>query len=251
MRVLVTGGTGMLGSHLVPRLVARGHETRVLSRHVAAPEGAAWSAVKGDVRSGEGVREAAAGCDAIIHAATSPRRRARATEVEGARPVAEAARAEGAHLVYVSIVGVDRHRFPYYRAKYAAEEVVRASGARWTIQRATQFHDLLDLFLSYPLFPVTKNMAFQPVDAGEVSERLIDLVETGPAGCASDFGGPEILSARAIAEIRERVTGKRARLMPAPRLWALRDFDDGLHLCPDFKAGTIRWEDWVRRQSGT
>src|SRR5947199_9388382 len=104
--VLVTGGTGVLGSHLVPKLRARGHEVRPLSRH---PVGE--NAVRGDVRTGEGLEVAAAGCDTIVHAA-SAQRRARETEVEGTRHVVNAARSAGAHLIYMSIVGVDRHRLP-------------------------------------------------------------------------------------------------------------------------------------------
>ncbi|MBV8162065.1 MAG: NAD(P)H-binding protein, partial [Acidimicrobiia bacterium] len=149
--VLVTGGTGVLGSYLVPRLVGRGHHVRTLSRHplgASKPSTSSPTArqgvdnVRGDVRTGEGVEAAAAGCDTVVHAATNAGWRARETEVEGTRHVAEAARRAGAHLLYVSIVGVDRHRLPYYRAKWAAEQVVEASGAGWTILRATQFHEL-------------------------------------------------------------------------------------------------------------
>src|SRR4051794_38577127 len=128
--VLVTGGTGVLGSYLVPRLRERGHEVRPLSRH---PVGE--NAVRGDVRTGEGLEVAAGGCDVIVHAATSAQRRTRETEVEGTRHVVDAARTAGAHLIYVSIVGVDRHRIPYYKAKWQAEQVVESSGIPWTILR--------------------------------------------------------------------------------------------------------------------
>src|SRR5947209_15471757 len=121
--VLVTGGSGVLGSYLVPKLQARGHEVRALSRHPVGP-----NAVRGDVRTGEGIEAAAAGCEAVVHAATNLRR-ARETEVEGTRHVVDAARAAGAHLIYVSIVGCDRHRLPYYKAKWEAEQVVEASQA--------------------------------------------------------------------------------------------------------------------------
>ena len=94
--VLVTGGTGVLGSYLVPKLVARGHEVRALSRH---PTGA--NAVRGDVRTGEGIDVAAAGCDTVVHAATNAQRRSRETEVEGTRHVVEAARKERPSLFEV------------------------------------------------------------------------------------------------------------------------------------------------------
>ncbi len=166
----------------------------------------------------------------------------------GIRNVLAAIGGSGAHLVYVSIVGVDRHRFPYYRAKWEAEQLVSSSALRWTIQRATQFHELVDGFLGGPLFVRTPNLAFQVVDAREVAARLADLVEAGPAGRAPDFGGPEVLGIRDLAAVRREVVGRAARLVPLPRLGPLRDFDAGHHLCPDHRAGTTTWREWLAAQ---
>ena len=238
--VLVTGGTGVLGSYLVPALVARGHDVRRLSRH-ASGEGA----VRGDVRTGDGVAAAVAGCGTVIHAATNLRR-ARETEVEGARHVAEAARTVGAHVIYVSIVGVDRHRLPYYKAKWEAEKVVERSGARWSILRATQFHDLLDRMLGMRVVPLPHRTRFQPVHGGDVADALVDLVEAGPRGRAPDVGGPQVLTIKELNEIRRSTTGKRAALVPVPAVWFIRDFVDGRHLCPDRAVGKVSWEEWLR-----
>ncbi|HMC43184.1 MAG TPA: NAD(P)H-binding protein [Acidimicrobiales bacterium] len=249
-RVLVTGGTGTLGRYLVPRLLAKGHEVRVLSRRPAPSLPAGATASRGDVLTGEGVAAAVSGTDAVVHAATSAQRRARATEVQGTTHVLGACRGAGAHLLYVSIVGVDRHRFPYYRAKRAAEELVQSSGVGWTIQRATQFHELLDLFLGFRVLPTTPNLAFQLVDAGEVSDRLVELVEKGPTALAPDFGGPEILPLREINATRRQETGKRAVLVPVPRVGFMRDFEEGRHHCPDRREGRITWREWLRSQAG-
>ena len=151
-------------------------------------------------------------------------------------------------MIYVSIVGVDRHRIPYYKAKWEAEQMVEVSGARWTIQRATQFHDLLDSFMALPVFLRTRHLAFQPVDAGEVSARLADLVDAGPSGRAPDFGGPEVLSVRELADARRRLVGRAPRLVPVPAVWALKDFDAGHHLCPDHRDGTVTWSEWLRQR---
>lgn len=243
--VLVTGGTGVLGSYLVPRLRARGHDVRALSRHSAGA-----GAVRGNVRTGEGVAAAVAGCDVVVHAATNLRR-FRSTEVDGTRHVAEAASKAGAHLIYVSIVGVDRHRMPYYKAKWAAEQVVEASGAEWTIQRATQFHDLLDGFLGYPVFPMPRRTPFQPIDAGEVADALVQLVDAGPTGRAPDVGGPEVLTIKELNEIRTRITGKRTLIVPVPRVWFVGDWVDGRHLLSDGITGRMTWEEWLSRQRPT
>ena len=243
--VLVTGGTGTLGRALVPLLVSAYDEVRVLSRRSAprlADGAAAWT---GDVRTGAGVDAATEGVQAVIHAASSPRRDARETEEEGARHVAAAARRAGAHLLYVSIVGVDRHRFPYYRAKYAAEQVVAGSGADWTVLRATQFHELIDQFLSGRAFVRTRHLAFQPVDVGEVAARLVELAAVPAQGPAPDFGGPEILGIRELAEARRDVTGRRTRLVPVPALGFLADYDAGRHLAPDHRCGTRTWRQWL------
>jgi uncharacterized protein YbjT (DUF2867 family) len=245
-RVLVTGGTGMLGRRLVPLLAERGHTVVRLARG-AGPDGAGErvESVRGDVRTAGDVARAARDVDTVVHAATSPRRHVRATEVEGVRNVLAAVGSSGAHLVYVSIVGVDRHRFPYYRAKWEAEQLVEASSLRWSIQRATQFHELLDGFLGGRVFIRTPGLAFQVVDAGEVAARLAELVETGPAGRAPDFGGPEVLGIRELAAVRREVVGRVARLVPLPSLGPLRDFDEGHHLCPDHRAGHTTWREWL------
>lgn len=241
-RILVTGGTGMLGRRLVPVLIERGHEVRVLSRHGSAIDNA--ESLVGDVRTGQGLASAIAEIDTVIHAATNPRR-AMKTEVRGTRNVIDALRDSGVHLIYLSIVGVDSHRFPYYKAKWAAEQVIEASDVPWTIQRATQFHDLLEMFLGFPAFFKTPHLAFQVVDTGEVSARLADLVDAGTSGRAPDFGGPEVVDIKELATTRREVTGRRARLVPVPRLGMFRDFDEGHHHCPDHRDGRISWRQWL------
>jgi uncharacterized protein YbjT (DUF2867 family) len=244
--VVVTGGTGTLGRQLVPKLLAQGHAVSVLSRRPEPklPPGAA--ARLGDVRTGAGVESAIDGAEVVIHAASSPGRRARETEETGTRTVAAAARRVGAHLLYVSIAGVDRHRFPYYRAKYAAEQILADSGADWTVLRATQFHELIDRMLSRGAFIRTRHLRFQPVDAGEVAARLVELAAEPAQGMAPDFGGPEILGIRELAETRREIAGRRTRLIPVPVLvGALADFDAGRHLSPAHGSGSRTWREWL------
>jgi uncharacterized protein YbjT (DUF2867 family) len=243
--VLVTGGTGTLGRSLVPRLVAAGHGVRTLSRHATGAGDGGVRCLRGDVLTGAGVGVAVDGCDVVVHAASNPRRKVRETELAGAANVAGAARQTGAHLIYVSIVGVERHRYAYYRAKYAAEQVIAASGARWTTLRATQFFDLIDMFLGKGVFIRTRDLRFQPVAVDEVAARLVELVGAAPQGLAAEFGGPQVLSIGELADIRHQVTGARTSLIPLPRLGFLADFDAGRHLAPEHRDGRETWADWL------
>ena len=119
-KILVTGGTGVLGRRVVDRLHSAGVETRVLS-HSEKP-----GTVNGDLLTGEGLDPAVRGIDTVIHCATSPFRKAREVDVEGTGRLIEAANRAGvSHLVYISIVGIDRAAsYPYYRVKLDAERVI-------------------------------------------------------------------------------------------------------------------------------
>jgi uncharacterized protein YbjT (DUF2867 family) len=245
--VLVTGPAGLLGSAVIPRLLARGHEVRALVHQTPPAPLPGVHLARGDVRTGAGLAEAVTGVDTVIHAATSPWRRVQATEVGGTRQLLRAAESVGAHLIYPSIVGADQFTAGYYRAKWRAEQLVAASRL-WTIQRATQFHPLIDRMLSHRLFPVTAHLAFQPVDADEICDRLIDLVEAGPSGRAGDFGGPQVLPLRAIAAALRAATGRSVTLIRVPAAGPLRPMDAGRHLCPGQALGTMTWQAWLARQ---
>lgn len=246
--ILVTGGTGTLGRAVVPLLLDAGHDVRVLSRQASPRLRDGVVGRQGDVLTGAGVEAAVDGSDVVIHAASNPRRQARETEEAGARHVAAAAKQAGAHLLYVSIVGVDRHRLPYYRAKLAAERIVADSGADWTVLRATQFHELIDMFLSRGIFIRTRHLRFQPVEVRDVAARLVELTKGPAQGLAPDFGGPQVVSIRELAETRYAATGQRTRLLPLPAVGFLADFDAGRHLTPDHRAGSGTWQQWLDRR---
>ena len=249
--VVVTGATGTLGRPLVAELARRGHSVLALSRHpdTAAPtEGV--EPVRGDVLDATSLAAAFSRAGTVVHAATSPRSRARRTEVAGTGNVVRAAERAGARLVYVSIVGVDAHRWPYYRAKLEAERLAAGMRGPWAIQRATQFHDLIDMFLGYPVFPRTPRLAFQPCDAQEVAVRLADAVGSDAAGMLPDFAGPEVLPIRDLARARRAARGRAAALVRAPATGFLADFDAGLHLAPARSDGGVTWAQWLAGRSG-
>jgi uncharacterized protein YbjT (DUF2867 family) len=242
--VLVTGASGTLGTAVVARLASRGHQVRVLVHRRPVDYPHPVEVVRGDVRTPAGLGQALTGARAVVHAATSPFRQASATELEGTRVILAAAEPAGAHVIYPSVVGADRLGGTYYRAKWQAEQLVAAAG-NWTIQRATQLHPTLDNMLGHRLFPVTAHLAFQPLDAGDLAERLADLVDAGPAGRAEDLGGPEVLALRDLVAARRAATSRRTLLIPVPALGPLRALDAGHHLCPDDARGQVTWQQWL------
>lgn len=255
MKVLITGGTGGLGRDLVGRVMRAGHAARVMSRR-ARPESASeeveWA--RADFATGEGVREACAGADAVIHAASDPRR-TREVDVEGTRRLCEAARAEGcAHLVFVSIVGIDRIPYYYYKSKLEAERVIEASGVPHTILRATQFHPFVELFVAaaarVPLvMPLPTDFKVQSVERGEVAELLVECLNDGPRGRVPDFGGPEVLTLgeMAAAWMEARGVGKRLLRLPLPGAVAA-GFRAGKNTTPDTPRGRVSWREWLARR---
>lgn len=137
-QILVTGGSGLLGRLVVQRLLEAGGEVRAMSRRQRpADHNSRCEWVAGDLRSGEGVPEAVAGVGVIVHCATAFGRDGKVhAEIRLARTLIEAARRAGSpHLVYISIVGIDRVPLGYYQGKLATERLVQQSGLPYTILR--------------------------------------------------------------------------------------------------------------------
>jgi uncharacterized protein YbjT (DUF2867 family) len=253
MNVLVTGGTGTLGRHVVMRLRQTGHRARIFSRE---PRGHV-DAVQGDLASGAGLVKAVAGMDAIIHAASATRDvlRGRAVDVLGTRRLLAMARDAGVrHVVYVSIVGIDKVAYPYYRTKLAAEAVVRENLVPWSILRATQFHDFMEfLLVGFSRIPgvtaIPVAWQFQPVDPREVAQRLTEVVLGEPSGMLPDFGGPDIHDFKSIANqwLAARKSNRRVMNFPIP-LKLSRQVAQGGLLCPDHKDGKLTFADHLARK---
>ena len=254
--VLVTGGTGALGTELVPMLVTAGLDVRVLSRRApSAPAGA--RVVRGDLTTGEGLDEAITGIDVIAHLAsgtsgTPSYAKAKRTDIEGTQRLVNAARRARVepHVVYISIVGIDKIPFGYYRGKLATEQVIERSGLPYTILRTTQWHTLAARFCrqlgSLPLVAVPKGVRLQLLDAGEVAQRMAGLVQGPPSRRVPQMGGPEALSFADIARRYFRAVGKRRVVfeLPLPGK-AARAFAAGYNLAPDHRDGRITWDDYL------
>ena len=245
--ILVTGGTGSLGRRVVDRLRSAGRDVRVLSRS-GRP-----GTVRADLLTGEGLDGVVEGIDAIVHCASSPTK-TRQTDVEGTERLLRAAgRAGVSHFVFISIVGVDRNPyFPYYRMKLEVERVIESSPVPWTILRATQFHEfvlrIVRLLDRIPLMMMPRGFLLQPIDVGEVAERLAELALADPAGRVPDVGGPEVRTMAELARAYLEVVGRSRRVVevPLPGKTA-RAIRGGAQLCPDRRYGKIRWEEFLRQ----
>ncbi len=209
--ILVTGGTGTLGRLVTERLRSDGHDVRVLSRR-SQPYAV-------DLRdgAGPGLDAAVAGVDVIVHCASTPR----GGDERAARNLIEAARKAGVgHLVYISIVGVDRVPLGCYRAKLAVEKLVEESGLGWTVLRTTQFHDLVLRVLAgaarLPVLLLPAGVSDQPIAADEVAARLAELAAAPPAGRVADMGGPQVRAFTDLAHAYLRATGKRRPVLRVP-----------------------------------
>lgn len=260
-RFLVTGGTGALGRVLVDRLATAGDDVTVLTRRADVPLPSGVRRVVGDLATGAGLAAAVADVDRIVHCASAADYRHPERDIEDTRRLITAARAAGGpHIVYISIVGVDRVPLGYYRAKLAAEQLIAASGLPWTLLRTTQFHELvhmmLDLLARLPVVPLAGSVRFDPVDTADVADRLVELARGAPAGRVPDLGGPQRVTFAEALDTYLAVTGRRKRVVPLwlPPTRLLKAFRDGGHLLGDGVRGTGTFADHLRarqRPDGT
>lgn len=252
--ILVTGGTGTLGRQVVARLRSSGQRVRVLSRHSAETEEGA-ELFLADLATGEGVDEALSGVEVVIHCAGS----AKGDDLKARTLVDAAKRAGVRHIVYISVVGadstpmsgpIDRAMFGYFGAKHAAEQLIAESGIPWTTLRATQFHDLtfktLEQLAKLPVMPVFSGFSFQPVDSGEVADRLVELALGDPAGLVPPIGGPRAYGMDELARSYLAATGRRRPIVGMPVFGAAaRAQKGGANLALDRAVGRRTWEQFL------
>ncbi|WP_052207000.1 SDR family oxidoreductase [Sinomonas humi] len=257
--VLVTGGTGTLGRQVVARLREAGQSVRVLTRRApASDDGDTY--VSGDLTTGAGIEAAVDGVRTVVHCAGTQK-----GDGEKARLLVRAASAAGVtHLVFISVVGadaipvasaVDRAAFAYFASQRDAERVVEASGIPWTTLRATQFYDLTLLTVramaKLPVIPVPRGFRFQPVDSGEVADRLVELALGSPAGLVLDLAGPTVYPMQSLIRSYLEATRQRRVLLPIPVPGrAARAIRAGANLAPNRAVGHRTWEDFLASTVG-
>lgn len=249
--ILVTGGTGRLGRELLPRLVAAGHEVRALVRRPdpVLPDGV--EAIRGDLGSPPLAPTAFAGVEHVVHLASGATDgQIEGVDLAGTRVLLDAVRAAGgAHLLYLSIVGIEQVPFPLYRAKVEIEAMLATSGLPWTSLRTTQFHELIwDVFDRPPPTPfLARGMRYQPLGCAEVADSVVDLLTKPPANGIVEMGGPEVLEASELASIFAEVMG---RPEPALRRAPSAGTDLDALLAPDHREGRQTWRAFLEAQRG-
>jgi uncharacterized protein YbjT (DUF2867 family) len=247
----MTGASGGLGRELLPRLKANGYEVRGTGRR-ADPgiRGVEWA--PSNLITGDGLADAVRGVDTVIHAASSPFEDTWQIDAEGTSRLLEMCeRGNVRHIIYISIVGVDKIPMDYYKAKLSAEERIEAGRVPWTIQRAGQFYSLVDFIIArmarFPLIALPTDWKGQPVDTGEASDIFADLVRRGPSGRAPEFGGPKIRQLGEMAREWKIARGVKKPIIPLPTFGKVAaGFKAGYNTVPNNRVGALQWEDWLR-----
>ena len=255
-RVLITGGAGTLGREMVNLLTAQDYTVRVMSRRsrpAAQPSKIEWA--QADLGAGTGISEAVSGVDTIVHAATNFLSSSK-VDVAGTKRLLDAARAaDVSHVLYVSIVGIERNPFVYYQTKLKAEALVQQSGIPWSIQRAVQFYPFIDLilraFVHWPVALLPTDLQFQPMDIREAAQSIVDRLIAGPTGRLPDIGGPQVRTLGDLAKPWMAARGLHRPIvhLPLPGK-AAAAFRNGYNTCPEQKVGKISWEAWLQETYG-
>lgn len=240
MRILVTGGTGVIGRPTIDRLLERGHRVRLLSRN-AAEDAEDWQgnveAFPADMVDPAALRGAADDCDVVLHIAGivaehPPEVTFEKVNVDGTRHLlAEAERAGVGRFLLVSSLGADRGESAYHRSKREAERLVERFPGEWLILRPGNVYGpgdevislLLKMIRTLPAIPTVGmgNQPFQPVWAEDLAEALVLAVERRDlTRAALDLAGEEVTSTHDLLDRIGELTDRHPPRLPVPSFLA-------------------------------
>src|SRR4030081_1565069 len=246
MKIVVIGGTGLIGSKTVAILRQGGHEV------VAASPQSGINSI-----TGEGLKEAMAGARVVIDLANSPSFEDKAVleffETSGRNLLAAEAAASVRHHVALSIVGTDRTSDNgYFRAKVAQEKLIETSGIPYTIIRSTQFLEFLGGIAASSTDGNIVRLSsglFQPIAADDVAAFVADVGLARPRNGIVEIAGPERAPFNEIvARYLKAVGDPRAVVSdPEARYWGGRVEEPCLVPWGDARLGRIGFDEWLRR----
>src|SRR6516225_9460402 len=250
MKIVVIGGTGLIGSKTVAILRQGGHEV------VAASPKSGVNTI-----TGEGLKEATAGAQVVIDLANSPSFEDKAVleffEASGRNLLAAETAAGVRHHVALSIVGIDRSDNGYFHAKVAQEKLIKASGIPYTIVRATQFLEFLggiaDSSAAGNIVRLPPCL-FQPIAADDVAAIVAEVALAAPRGGIVEIAGPERAPFNELVARYLKAVGDPRQVVrdPAAGYWGGRVEEHSLVPLGEARLGHIGLDEWLRRsQTGT
>jgi uncharacterized protein YbjT (DUF2867 family) len=246
MKIVVIGGTGLIGSKTVAILREGGHEV------VAASPSAGVNSI-----TGEGLKEAMAGTQVVIDLANSPSFEDKAVleffETSGRNLHAAEAAAGVRHHVALSIVGTDRTPDNgYFRAKVAQEKLIKASGIPYTIIRSTQFMEFLGGIAASSVDRNTVRLSpglFQPIAAADVAAIVAEVALAAPRSGIVEIAGPERAPFNEIVARYLKAVGDPREVVrdPEARYFGGRVEERSLVPLGEARLGRIGLDEWLRR----
>ncbi|MET3838601.1 SDR family oxidoreductase [Bradyrhizobium sp. OAE829] len=248
MKIVVIGGTGLIGSKTVAILRQGGHEV------VAASPKSGVNAI-----TGEGLKEVMAGTQVVIDLANSPSFDDKAVleffETSGRNLLAAEAAANVRHHVALSIVAIDRTDNGYFRAKVAQEKLIEASGIPYTVVRATQFLEFVRGIADSSADGNTVRLPpilFQPIAADDVAAIVADLALAAPRSGIVEIAGPERAPLNDIIARYLKAVGDPREVVsdPEARYWGGRVDEHSLVPLGEARLGRIGLDEWLRRAQG-
>ena len=245
MKIVVIGGTGLIGSKTVAILRHGGHEV------VAASPNSGVNTI-----TGEGLKEAVAGAQVVVDLANSPSFEDEAVlkffETSGRNLLAAEAAAGVRHHVALSIVGIDRSDNGYFRAKVAQEKLIETSEIPYTIIRSTQFLDFLGAIAASGADGNNVRISpglFQPIAADDVADIVADVAVATPRNGIVEIAGPERAPFNEIVARYLKAVGDPRQVVsdPEARYFGGRVEERSLVPLGEARLGRIGFDDWLRR----
>ena len=248
MKIVVIGGTGLIGSRVVKRLTEQGHQAVAASPKTGV-----------DATTGKGLAEVLAGAQVVVDLSNSPSFEAGpalAFFESSGRNLARAERdAAVGHHVALSVVGTDRcQESGYFRAKLAQETAIQKAGIPYTIVRATQFFEFIGPIAAAGTEGTrvrVSSASFQPIASDDVAKAVAEAAVAPPRNGTIEIAGPERTAMSEMVARYLRATNDPREVVPDPGASYFGIQPDDRSLVPDGPAqlGTIRLEDWLRQSS--